>query len=224
MTISSSPERGDRIRELRIKNNLTIQQLADCLDIDKSTLSRYESGKTGKINQATLEKLAIILGTTYEYLQFGKATEVSADGLSDRIEKDGNEDVLHSLPVGYAKATEALKQMKVYSAQELSDAVSAGQTPVSLFTFKMHDGSMLPRIGKGDLLLVQPCSELTAGKVNVLLSADKEIIVRDVEKQDGHFLVKRRDGGDIMILDAENRRKHIKQVIGFCLCFQASEI
>ena len=35
---------GERIRELRIQNNMTQSKLADKLSIDRTTLARYELG------------------------------------------------------------------------------------------------------------------------------------------------------------------------------------
>lgn len=67
---------GERLKKLRIKENLTQQQVADVLGITKATVSKYEHGER-KLNDKYIEQLAqlyhadplyIILGITQDRL------------------------------------------------------------------------------------------------------------------------------------------------------------
>ena len=42
---------GRQIKELRICANMTLEQLAEILDVSKRTLQRYESGDAGRDQQ-----------------------------------------------------------------------------------------------------------------------------------------------------------------------------
>ena len=57
----------DIIRRLRKENGLTQQQLADCLQIDRSTYAYYESGRT-RMNIDVVVKLAHFYRVPYAVL------------------------------------------------------------------------------------------------------------------------------------------------------------
>lgn len=59
---------GEIIAARRKELKLTQQQLADAVKLNRSTLSRYESGEYKKIDFKMLEALAEALDTTPEYL------------------------------------------------------------------------------------------------------------------------------------------------------------
>lgn len=58
---------GERIREKRKANHLTLQQVADVFGISRSSVSDWESGKT-RPDQAKLRKLADTLHTSVDFL------------------------------------------------------------------------------------------------------------------------------------------------------------
>lgn len=55
------------IKKLRIERGLTQKQLADILDVDRTTIVKYETGKNGPSSEQ-LEKLANFFGTSTDYL------------------------------------------------------------------------------------------------------------------------------------------------------------
>ena len=58
---------GKRVKELRQENNLTQQQMADTLGIDRSNYSKYELGKL-EISNEMLVKLAKFFDVTTDYI------------------------------------------------------------------------------------------------------------------------------------------------------------
>ena len=77
---------GERLKKLRIKENLTQQQVADVLGITKAAVSKYEHGER-KLNDKYVEQLAqlyhadplyIILGITQDSFQKQMETKVEA--------------------------------------------------------------------------------------------------------------------------------------------------
>lgn len=59
---------GDRIRELRIKNHLTLDDVAKHLGVGRQAIYKYEQGTVTNIPLENLEKMASLFGTTPGYL------------------------------------------------------------------------------------------------------------------------------------------------------------
>lgn len=59
---------SNRIRECRVKNGMTLLQVADKIGVKEATMQRYESGKIKNIKHETIEQLASIFDCTPAYL------------------------------------------------------------------------------------------------------------------------------------------------------------
>ncbi len=62
---------GQRIQQLRIQHGYTQEEFAKALNIDRSNLSRIESGRRG-CSLDLLVQLSGILGVTLDYIVFGR--------------------------------------------------------------------------------------------------------------------------------------------------------
>jgi transcriptional regulator with XRE-family HTH domain len=59
---------GERIKELRIANKLTQEELGNILGVKKAAIQKYESGKVANIKRTKIKLLAETLGVTPPYL------------------------------------------------------------------------------------------------------------------------------------------------------------
>ena len=59
---------GERIREMRIKNKLTLDDVAKKLEVNRQAVYKYEHGVVTNIPLENLEKMAEMFGTTPGYL------------------------------------------------------------------------------------------------------------------------------------------------------------
>ena len=59
---------GERIRRLRKRLNVSVDKLAEYVGKDRATIYRYENGDIENLPANTLEKIALALKTTPEYL------------------------------------------------------------------------------------------------------------------------------------------------------------
>ena len=66
--MSSKDVVADRIRELRIANGLTQEELGEKLGLQKSAIAKYESGRVENIKRSTLREMARVLGCRASYL------------------------------------------------------------------------------------------------------------------------------------------------------------
>lgn len=59
---------GERIREKRLENKMTLLEVANALGVKEATVQRYESGEIKNLKQHTIARLAEIFDTTPAYL------------------------------------------------------------------------------------------------------------------------------------------------------------
>ena len=90
---------GDRIKELRVKKNLTQTDLAKLVGLSYVQIGRYETYKSASSSDI-LQKLAVALDTTGDFLMNGSNNDIVSAQLADkellnqykRVEKLNNED------------------------------------------------------------------------------------------------------------------------------------
>jgi transcriptional regulator with XRE-family HTH domain len=65
-------EIGKRIKELREKNSMTLEEVGNSLQVHKTTIMRWENGQTEKIKLPMLEALSKLFKVSPDYLITGK--------------------------------------------------------------------------------------------------------------------------------------------------------
>mgnify|MGYP004517590363 CR=1 FL=1 len=78
---------GNRIRELRKNNGLTMKQLGQQIGLAESTISQYETGKRSPDNE-TLLKLGEIFGVTVGYILGSEEKEKPVGRAADELEEE----------------------------------------------------------------------------------------------------------------------------------------
>lgn len=68
---------AQRIKELRQKKGLTLEQVADVVGVGKSTVRKWETGMIANMRRDKIASLAKALGTTPEYLMGWDEKETS---------------------------------------------------------------------------------------------------------------------------------------------------
>jgi len=72
--LSPTKKAGENIRNRRIQLRLTVEELAQRVQVSRQTIYRYESGKLGKLSVKTKRRLADELHTSVAYI-LGKTTD-----------------------------------------------------------------------------------------------------------------------------------------------------
>ena len=103
----------ERIKERRLKLEMSYQDLSDATQISKSTLQRYETGYIKKVPINQIEILAKALHTTPSYLMGWDAPPSSSLSLTQQeethikkyrqLDADGKEDIDDLIDVKLAK-------------------------------------------------------------------------------------------------------------------------
>lgn len=94
---------GSRIKQRRLELNLGQQYIAEKMDVNKSTIQRYEAGTIDNSKKLILEGLAKALHVSVEWLK-GETEEYETD-ITDKKElqiRDEIENILNSFPIDMA--------------------------------------------------------------------------------------------------------------------------
>ena len=77
---------GDKIRQLRETNGMTLEELGDKVGVGKSTVRKWETGMIANMRRDKILKVAQALGTTPDYLMgWEKPAEDEAEKLADMV-------------------------------------------------------------------------------------------------------------------------------------------
>ncbi len=82
---------GDRIKELRLRNDWTQEELGEKLGLKKAAINKYELGIVENIKRQTLLDLAEVLGTTPNYLMGWEDELIDPDSNTDVFSAIGHE-------------------------------------------------------------------------------------------------------------------------------------
>ncbi|MCQ6530528.1 helix-turn-helix domain-containing protein [Bacillus mycoides] len=96
---------GQRLKALRLEKGMTQQQLADVLEIEKSNISRFESGKQSPSSENTV-KMAKLFNVSVDYLLGLSAHKTLDKETSEEVSKEAKElmDRINKLPPEKQKA------------------------------------------------------------------------------------------------------------------------
>ncbi len=163
---------GERIKKRREENGLSLQDVADQLDVNRSSVMRWENGETSRIKLPIVEKLAQILQTSPGYLMGYKNFDDSVT--ASRI--CSAEDACYLPVLKNLSLTGNLFEKPNVSHYELSESCYRYKP---CFYFLTAEDSMAPRLEKGDRLLVLQQNSLENGQLGVFILDEKTCIIRE---------------------------------------------
>ena len=120
---------SERIRALRLQNHLTLDDVAQQIDVNRQAVYKYEHGIVTNIPLEKIEMMARLFGVTPGYLAGWEKAEVEYDlqwFADDPFEKQLL-DVYRSLPVGGKQYLLQQAQAASLLFGEKPDTISAGR-------------------------------------------------------------------------------------------------
>jgi transcriptional regulator with XRE-family HTH domain len=167
----------ERIRNLRLSKNLTLQQVADEFQISKASVSSWESG-VNKPDSRKLEKLASLLNTTVEFLITGQSRSAT------EISQSKNSDVPF---VVWDKLSEV--NFKKFDVNEYVP-ILYGSSAKRAFATRLVNASSLDwipgPIPAGALLVVDPDKDLVQNSIVLILQANgTPVLAQAIDTKDG---------------------------------------
>lgn len=159
-----------RIKELRTKKGLSQAQLAKILNIDRSTVNKYESGQSRPIRY--INKLADLFGVSADYI-------LGLDGESRKEQNPPPKSV--KIPVlGYVTAGISIEaNTDIEDYEEISaEMAEKGK----YFAWRVKGYSMSPRIMPGDMAIVKVQRTFRSGDTCIVQINGNEAAIRQVYK------------------------------------------
>lgn len=163
---------GERIKELRLKNNMTMEELAEKLGLQKAAIYKYESGLVVNLKRSVIEKLSQIFNVSPSYIMCLEDTPAQ----SAQIPIAPN---ISPMP--------EMKQWKVLGGTACGEPIfkeleeESVWAPVSIdadFVFRCVGDSMInSRIFDGDIVFVKSCP-VEDGQIGVVRIGDEYTLKR----------------------------------------------
>lgn len=156
----------DRIRELRIQNHMTLQEVADSVGLKKSAIYKYEHGIVVNPKRGLIEKLATLFNVKPSYLLGMEETHTV---------KAVKIPVLGTVVAGVPM--EAVENIIGY--EEISPAMAAQG---DYFALRVKGQSMEPVLSDGDTIVIRKQPDVESGDIAIVLVGGNEATVKRVKK------------------------------------------
>ena len=157
---------GEKLRSLRKEHGMTQVDLANALDLDKSSIAKYESA--GIIPSVdTLQKISALFNVSIDYLlnaPFGDINNVM------------NVEIIGTVVAGR-------DGIATYEFLGISQAININNKEEYKY-LKVRGDSMAPQILEGDLALVRLQPDIDSGDLAVVIIGGEEGVIKKVQKTD----------------------------------------
>lgn len=154
---------GDRIKQLRLQNEMTLEQLGNAVGVGKSTVRKWEIGMIANMRRDKIAKIAKALHTTPAYLMGWEATEI------DTIP-------VNKIPIlGRISAGLPLYAEEHIEGYTLTDLDGGNE----YFALRVQGDSMNAiNINEGDLLIVRKQDYVDNGGIAVVMVDGEDATVK----------------------------------------------
>ena len=157
---------AQKIKELRLSNDLTLEQVANAVGVGKSTVRKWETGMIANMRRDKIAALAKALHTTPEYLM-GWSTEIEVTNLF-RIETKRFR-LLGNIACGEP----------IFANEEMDLYVEAGANIQADFCLRASGDSMIgARIYDGDIVFIRKQEMVNDGEIAAVLIDDEATLKR----------------------------------------------
>ena len=165
--------KGERIKELRQKIGLTQTRLAELIESDGNTISRWERNKASP-DEKILPRLAQILNTSIDYILLGEASEAaSVSALRQEDNTNPNWKMFDVIPIPVYSISACMGKgfdnegegIEILDTIYLPPSDVGRNYPDKVFALMAEGLSMSPVIEDGDRVVVNPNIFPTRGDI-----------------------------------------------------------
>ena len=210
---------GERIKERRKELGYSADKLAELMNIDRSTIFRYERGDIEKMPTEVLKELAEILNVSPLYLM--GLTDEKHPSIYDNVELPTN-----AVPVPPQCQVAVIGRVSagngVYAYDDVLGYEFADERYCNndYFYLKVVGDSMTPEIKDGDLVLVHKQPSIDSGNYGVVLVDDEEGCVKivkygkdwiELHSVNPYYPVRRFTGAEVQMIKVVGKVIEIKR-------------
>lgn len=162
---------GERIRQRRKELQISADDLASKIGIDRSTVYRYENGDIEKLPMSVLESLSGVLHTTVQYLMgWEDDTQSNVSGISNIFPISRQRiPLLGSIACGEP----------IYAAEDRESYIECGTNIKADFCLRAEGDSMIgARIQDGDIVFIRSQPIVDNGEIAAVMIDDSATLKR----------------------------------------------
>lgn len=163
---------GQKIKILREKNDLTLEQVGNAVGVGKSTVRKWETGMIANMRRDKIASLAEVLNTTPAYLMGWEDENKQSDKKGVMIPVLGR--VAAGIPI------DAVEEIIDY---EEIDEHMASQG--DFFALQVKGNSMNPRFVDGDVVIVRQQADVDTGDIAIVLINGNDATIKRIQKFEG---------------------------------------
>lgn len=161
---------GERIKQLRIANGLTQEELGKYIGVQKAAIRKYEKGEVQNMKRSSIEILSNLFKVSPSYLMcIEDEYPKEQSSTSIPLLSDFKEDLKYSFNQFFVKNI---------TINEL--------LPNNTFALQIKDNSMLPLLGIGDIAIISSDFKYESGQTCLILT-NNIYMIRKVTKEKDVF-------------------------------------
>lgn len=175
-------EMGERIKELRLSKDMTMEELGKLVGVQKAAVQKWENGSTKNLKRSTIAKLSQIFNVTPSYIM-GMDNTINWEYSRSDLFKMHLSDVVMLPVIGVVRAGEPILATENIEGHfpVLRSRIS---TDKKYFFLKVKGDSMNLEFNEGNLLLIEKTPCIENGEIGVVLVNGHEATVKKVVKSD----------------------------------------
>lgn len=193
---------GERIKQLRLANNMTQEELGKYIGVKKAAIRKYEKNEVKNMKRSSIEILSNLFNVSPSYLMCLE-----------------NENQIESRTMSISLISEYKKDIE-YSIKNftLKTIVVDFFSENTIFALLINDAAMSPLLDKGDIAVISSTKEFNSGKTYFIRLNNLNMIRKVIKTEEGYELhamnayypvekVKETDNFEIigMVIRAENQ-------------------
>ena len=196
---------GERLRQAREMNHITLEEAGKKVDVHKSTVLRWENGETEKIKLPIIELLSNYYNVNPAWLM---GYDVPMKEINNKINSNTKIPLLGIVKAGYN-----------YLAEEnIIDYVSVTDSSLNntdFFALRVKGDSMIPEIYENDIAIVKKQDDFENGDyVVALINGDEATIKKGYKTDSGLLLQPINQSVAPLIFDKETIKSMPVKIIG----------
>lgn len=163
---------GERIRQLRIANGLTQEELGKYIGVQKAAIRKYEKGEVKNMKRSSIQILSNLFKVSPSYLMCIN----EEDNLKEEVQTA-------TIPLisDYIDSLETSINKFFVKNVSINEAL-----PEKTFALQINDNSMLPLLGIGDIAIITEKFNFESGQTCLILTNDI-IMIRKVVKTEEDY-------------------------------------
>lgn len=162
---------GERIKQLRLANGLTQEELGRYIGVQKAAIRKYEKGEVQNIKRSSIEILSNLFKVSPSYLMC--------------INEENNVSVAKTTTIPLI--SNFLDNLEISRKKYfIKDIIINDELPQNTFALQINDNSMLPLLGINDIAIITEQFEFESGQTCLVL-VNNILMIRKVSKIDNIY-------------------------------------